>query len=457
MSVHQEAPGECPWDPEIDLGDQVRIEGVGDFGTQFGYHLLVTDIDEDGQEEVLASGPGATLPWWTEPGGFVGVYEPPFTANGYSTDAAWGIVGRNDLDTLGTGFDLIDITWDGRQDLVVGAPYATGEGVERGGLVYFIDRNDLAEGVADELATSVVEGDVEFGWMGEFVVNVGDVSGDGRDDLAAGSFAAGLVDHYEGRMVVFTSLPASGIATEEAAIWIDGSEEQAEFACDFDGMDYDGDGFQDLVVGQERLDFIGGVRVFLGPLDGYLLDVDADVTLTGEGPGNDLAGWRLANAGDTNGDGYEDLLTGAGQHDYGAAYVVRGGGVVADRSLASADIRIVQPTDDFDHRFFGTHVEGLGDLDRDGWPDILVAEANGDPGLARLYLGPLEPPGTWSATDSDVVIHGMEGLSDDYFDVAASAADLTGDGGPDLVLGSHFWGPSYQYLGAVYIVQGSGW
>ncbi|MDQ7008646.1 MAG: integrin alpha, partial [Acidobacteriota bacterium] len=275
-------------------------------------------------------------------------------------------------------------------------------------------------------------------------------------DVAVGNENTVVVEHDEGRLRVFAGMPSSGIAREEADIVVEGTEPYSEMAWDFDGLDFDGDGFGDLVVGQDARDPSGAVLIFQGPLTASrYVDVDATMTLWGEGPGTDLAGYRLGRAGDTNGDGYEDLVTGAAQHGDGVAYIVRGGRPWEDMWLSAADIRIVHEAPDEDHRFFGAYCSGAGDLDLDGWPEVVVAEGRTDPTDIRIFFGPLEPAGTWSSSDAEVVLHSTPGLRDSRFDAMLGPGDLTADGAPDLVIGSYFHG--LEYDGMVYIVPGSGW
>ena len=116
----------------------------------------------------------------------------------------------------------------------------------------------------------------------------------------------------------------------------------------------------------------------------------ADARLAGEAAG-DLAGDSVSGAGDVNGDGFADLIIGA-QRAYvvedqsGAAYVVLGGPAVGDMSLADADARFAGVAGG---DAAGNAVGGGGDINGDGFSDLLIGAPNAgkDTGAAYLILG----------------------------------------------------------------------
>ena len=118
-------------------------------------------------------------------------------------------------------------------------------------------------------------------------------------------------------------------------------------------------------------------------------DAVADLTLTGEAAG-DLFGYSVSGAGDVNGDGYADVIVGAysddaGGSDAGRAYVYFGGpgaDAVADLTLTGAAAS----------DWFGWSVSGAGDVNGDGYADVIVGghsdDAGGmDAGRAYVYFG----------------------------------------------------------------------
>ena len=87
------------------------------------------------------------------------------------------------------------------------------------------------------------------------------------------------------------------------------------------GGDFNGDGFDDVVVGAPIGGANGNVFLVFGPVSGTLSLSFADGRFWGEDFGS--AGCAIAFVGDTNGDGFDDLLIGA-YEDEGEAYLVYG-------------------------------------------------------------------------------------------------------------------------------------
>jgi len=218
--------------------------------------------------------------------------------------------------------------------------------------------------------------------------------------------------------------------------------------------DVNRDGVEDYLVGADGVDdaglAAGKVYLFHGPLTGRLQAASADATITGEaeldGLGNSVAG-----VGDVNDDGFDDILLGARSNDAagtqaGRAYLFYGplGG-----SLEASNADAILSGDPFDE--LGWSVAGVGDVDDDGFDDVLVGAWMADiVGEAHLFLGPLAGPLT--VADADATVSGVIFSEELGYDVAGG--DLDDDGVPDLILGAPRPPLGGEDPGSVYVFFG---
>lgn len=143
-----------------------------------------------------------------------------------------------------------------------------------------------------------------------------------------------------------------------------------------------------------------------------------------DGPGPYLEfGHSAASAGDLDGDGFPDILIGASEGN--SVYVYSG--------ASGAQLTRLNGTQNRDG--FGSSVAGAGDVNADGVPDILV----GAPGF--------DPPGNYSAGGAFVysgldysLLYRFDGQAafDQLGDVVAGAGDVNGDGYADVLVGTHY-------------------
>ena len=230
--------------------------------------------------------------------------------------------------------------------------------------------------------------------------------------------------------------------------------------------DFNGDGFDDLLIGSPARSSGGLAHIVFGgaALENVSLAVSSfgGWTLLGESAG-DEAGLSLAAAGDVNGDGLADVIVGApgANSDAGRSYVVfgrSGSGTIDLSGLGSG----------------GFVIEGGADGDRSGWGVAGGGDVNGD-GLSDLIVGaPRAPNGEVRGTG--YVVYGrtetsLIALSDtlgsqgfviqgpDNGDFAgrsvAIAGDVNGDGLADVIVGAPFSDEGGVDAGAAVVVFGS--
>jgi hypothetical protein len=240
--------------------------------------------------------------------------------------------------------------------------------------------------------------------FGHSVAGAGDVNGDGYGDVIIGAPQTGT----DGQAYVYlgsaSGLPATPSFTLNES---DGPGFDSVSGAD----DVNGDGYADLVVGgyslsgQTQGDFAGRAYVYLGGAAGP--STSPAVTLVGPQPGGSFGRW-VSRAGDVNRDGYADVIIGADAEVSsvttapGSAYVYLGG----PAGLAAAPaVTLTGP--DGNGSWFGRCVAGAGDVNGDGYADVvigadaggIVVSADAGPtsaaGWAYVYLG--SPSGVTSS------------------------------------------------------------
>jgi hypothetical protein len=193
-------------------------------------------------------------------------------------------------------------------------------------------------------------------------------------------------------------------------------------------LDVNGDGYADVAVSAPSTNsHVGQVAIYLGSAAGVAATSAAV-----------LPGQVMASAGDVNGDGFGDLVIGL---DGGEVAIYLGG----PSGLSTApDITLSTPPS---AAYFGGPVAGVGDINRDGYADLVVGGSlPNHTGAVYVFLGSANGP----AAQPSASLIGTTPY--DHFGFAlASAGDVNGDGYGDVVVGdtwnSTATGHVYVYLG----------
>jgi hypothetical protein len=207
--------------------------------------------------------------------------------------------------------------------------------------------------------------------------------------------------------------------------------------------DVNGDGYADFVVKDpDPNNTAAAAYVFLGGADG--LPATPSFTLGGTSFG--FFNGTLAGAGDVNGDGYADIVLGDSGNGSGSVYVYFGG---AAGPSTTPDVTLTAPTTDLGS--FGSSVAGAGDLNGDGYGDLLIGDfsrypsSSGSTVVAYTVLGTSRGP-------SQTSLFALTSLEGGGFlsPSVASAGDVNGDGYADVLVGVSIepTGGALLYLGS---------
>ena len=409
--------------------------------------------------------------------------------NGGADIEGFEIVGENPGDGLGTSVAHAgDFDGDGLADFIIGAP---GNDPGDTGSAYVIfdasaaqsGRLELANLEADQGVKLVgFEANADFGFS---VAGAGDINGDGYADVIVGARSASPGGQFTAgqAFVVFGSASYAGSAGQAAQVvdvstldgsngfalngingGIGGSGDMAGYSVAVVG-DVDGDGYDDLLIGASLADVggsenagqaylvYGGAGGFAASLDLQALDGDNGFAINGIAPW-DNTGYSVGRAGDVNGDGLDDIIVGAQAADpnggfSGEAYLIYG---QAGRSFSSfdlADLRdtgagganeggqlgfVIEGATGSDR--VGSAVNGIGDVNGDGFDDLAVGGRNAGPWTGESYVvfggnftGDVSHAGT-SGADS---LTG--GAGDDNMLGGAGDDTLAGGAGDDRIVG----------------------
>ena len=369
------------------------------------------------------------------------------SASGLSADPNW----TAEVDQASAEFGCSvstagDVNGDGYSDVIIGARfYDNGQEGEGMAFVYHGSASGLSA-----LPVWTAESNQVYARLGCSVSTAGDVNGDGYADVIVGVRLYDNGQSAEGAAFVYHG-SVSGLSADPS--WIaEGGQSGAEFGDSVaTAGDVNGDGYCDVIVGAYPVK--GKAFVYHGSASG--LSADADWIAEGEQI-DAMFGDKVATAGDINGDGYCDVIVGAPVYDNG--HNAEGKAFVYHGSAAGLSANPAWTAEgDQDHACFGYSVGTAGDINGDGYCDVIVGAKGYDnehtgEGAVFVYYGSL-------AGLSAVPIWTAEGgrYLADFGNSVATAGDVNGDGLSDVIVGAAFYSNFQMYEGAAFVFYGRCW
>jgi uncharacterized repeat protein (TIGR01451 family) len=425
------------WTAESDQAGAILGNSVGTAG----------DVNGDGYDDVIVA------PFYYDHGqtdeGVVYVYHG--SATGLSTTANWMAESNQSYAYFGASVGTAgDVNGDGYADVIIGAYlYDNGQTDEGRAFVYL----GSAAGLGPSAAWTAESNQANAYFSA--VSTAGDVNGDGYADVIVGAYRYDNGQTDEGRAFLYHG-SASGLSLT-ANWTAESDQSNARFGGWVSTVgDVNGDGYADVIVGAEWYDNgqtdEGAVFVYYGSSTGP--SATTGWTVEGEQSGANF-GLSADTAGDVNGDGYSDVIVGAryydnGQTDEGAAFVYHGGPDGLTTSGADWMAESDQAGADF-----GFSVDTARDVNGDGYSDVIVGARlydNGqtDEGRVFVYHGSaigLNTTADWTAESDQVYAR---------FGVAVSTAgDVNGDGYADVIVGAYYYDDGQTDEGRAYVYHGS--
>ncbi|PXF53854.1 MAG: hypothetical protein C4B56_00170 [Candidatus Methanophagaceae archaeon] len=262
----------------------------------------------------------------------------------------------------------------------------------------------------------------------------GDVNNDGYDDVVSGAWGNDAGGTNAGRVYIY--LGGSTMDNSSDIIFTgEAANDELGDPAAFAG-DVNNDGYDDVIAGAPYND-AGGAdagRAYI-LFGGNPMDNIPDVIITGQSPGDNLGAWGATYAGDVNKDGFDDVIVSACYKGPGYAYIYLGGNPMDN---VSDLVLSGESTGDQ----FGYWCAYAGDINKDGYDDVIVGAPryNGDTGRAYIYFG-----GKPMDTTPDVILTGSG--ANHKFGSVGSAGDVNNDGYPDVVVGAHRSDMAYIFFG----------
>jgi len=472
------APMFSYWSRDLDVSDISLASYIGEASLDNSGRSVsgAGDVNGDGYDDILigAQSNGEVLYRAGQ------TYLIFGNASGWSTAVGLGsnnasFIGEATYDYSGTSVSGAgDVNGDGYDDILIGAG-VNDEGGADAGQTYLI----FGKSTGWSMDTSLSNADASFigeaagDGSGRSASGAGDVNGDGYDDILIGAWYNEEGGQNAGQTYLILGRSTGwsmdmDLSKANASFIGENANDESGYSVSGAG-DVNGDGYDDILIGacfdSDNGIWAGQTYLILGKETDWSMDMDlssANASFIGEGS-DEYVGCSVSGAGDVNGDGYDDILIGAymsdgGGVDSGQTYLIlgRSTGWSMDMDLSSANASFIGEAAE-DHS--GTSVSGAGDVNGDGYDDILIGARSNDEGVADsgqtyVFLGSSTG---WkmdtSLSTADASFIG-EAVDDQLGTSVSGAGDVNGDGYDDILIGAQYNDIGGQDAGKTYLISG---